>query len=198
MNPRRPRKTEPQDTRLGLLVRYEDIEPHLIHGELAGREWIHARATRADPSPYLQDTDVLDLHHAAFAHLYDWAGQIRRTEAGPGGIVHVRSYEVRTKLRELQHDFAAWYDALPDAWELTHAAELLARTHHNFEFIHPFPDTNGRTGRLLDHYVLWVCLGAVGETLEDSPQIVHLPDQHAVGDYFEALHEATNRRDYGP
>ena len=34
MNSRHPRKTEPQDTRYGLLVDYKDIEPHLIHGEL--------------------------------------------------------------------------------------------------------------------------------------------------------------------
>ena len=106
MNPRRPRKTEPQDTRLGLLVEYDQIEPHLIEGELRGREWIFARAQQPG-DPYLADSDILDLHAAAFSHLYDWAGAPRKSDAGPGGIVYVRYFEVRIKLRELQHDFRA-------------------------------------------------------------------------------------------
>lgn len=138
MTHRFARKTEPQDTRQGLLVAYEQIEPHLIRGELSGRAWLHARAS-ATGEPYLTDTDIFDLHAAAFAHLYDWAGTPRRSDVGPGGVVYVRSFEVRPKLRELQYDFRAWYDALPDSWELHDAAELIARTHHNFEYIHPFP-----------------------------------------------------------
>ena len=197
-DPRKPRKTEPQDTHFGLLVDYEHIEKHLINGELAGRAWIHARASDPNVSPYVTDHDIYDMHEAAFGHMYGWAGKPRLAEAGPGGIVYVRSFEVRPKMRELQYDFAAWYNTLPDPWELPDAAKLLALTHHQFEYIHPFVDTNGRSGRLLDHYVLWVSLGALGETLESSPQIVHFPNEKSVGDYYQALHEATNRREYEP
>jgi Fic family protein len=35
-------------------------------------------------------------------------------------------------------------------------ANVMADAHHRFQMIHPFKDTNGRTGRVLDHYVLWV------------------------------------------
>ena len=193
---RRPRKTQPQDTRLGLLIEYEEIEQHLITGEIAGRAWIYDRSRQPLTSPYLTDQDIYDLHKAAFSHLYDWAGLPRTEDVGPGGIVYVRSFEVRVKLRELGQDFRYWYAALDEAWTLPQAAELLARTHHGFEYIHPFPDTNGRTGRLLDHFVLWVSLGLSATRLANTPQLEHFPDAQAEGDYFEGLHDASNRRDY--
>lgn len=46
--------------------------------------------------------------------------------------------------------------------------------------------------------MLWVSLGAIGPTLEETPQIVHFPTDQSIGDYFEGLHEASNRRDYAP
>jgi len=196
MNPRQPRKTQPQDTRLGLLVAYDEIEPHLIDGEVLGRQWLHRRAMTPKISPYLTDEDVFELHRAAFGHLYAWAGTPRRNDVGPGGIVYVRSFEVRVRLRELGQDFRVWYDQLSENWTLIEAAELLARTHHNFEYIHPFPDTNGRTGRLLDQFVLWVSLGIAAPTLEASPQLIHFPNPQVEGDYFAGLHDASNRRDY--
>ena len=191
-----PRTTEPQDTLLGLLVTYSDIEPHLIEGEARGRDWIHRRATDPDADAYLTDWDILDMHTTAFGHVYAWAGKPRSTRAGPGGNVFVEPGDIRPKLRELKDNFRFWVDAMPDDYDLNDVALLLARTHHAFEYIHPFPDTNGRTGRLLDHFVLWVTLGYVGPTTLDSPQIVHFPDGTAVGDYFAGLHDASNRFDY--
>lgn len=38
-------------------------------------------------------------------------------------------------------------------------AHVIADAHHRFQWIHQFEDTNGRTGRVLDHYILRVTFG---------------------------------------
>ena len=56
------------------------------------------------------------------------------------------SRDVPQKMREL----ISWYQDEVDL----HPIEKAARFHGEFEMIHPFPDGNGRTGRLLLNYML--------------------------------------------
>ena len=62
--------------------------------------------------------------------------------------------------------------------------ELLARTHAEFERIHPFSDGNGRTGRLL--------LVALALRLKIAPPILKKERKHAYYKYLELAHAKEN------
>ena len=61
---------------------------------------------------------------------------------------------------------------------------------HRFQWIHPFRDTNGRTGRVLDHYLLWVTFSLRGGNRATSPAIEYFPTEREETEYYEGLVEA--------
>lgn len=129
-----------------------------------------------------------------FHSLFPWAGTPRDTERGPGGCVNVPPREVRIELRKLSDDLPFWLSAIGVEPDLAAIAGILADVHHKFQWIHPFHDTNGRTGRVLDHYLLWVTFGLHQETLEESLSIDYFPtDEHKLA-YYTGLIEADNYR----
>lgn len=196
------RKTEPLETLEGLLVDYEKIEPLLAEGEAKGRIWALNRAVsywQSEPdivAPVPLDEDIYALHRVMFEHIFAWAGKPRTKDKGPGGIVHVPFYEVRQqlKLRFKNLNFRISGHKVEEV-NIDFAAEIIAQAHHDFEYVHPFTDTNGRMGRTLDHYILWYTLGIVGIDLYTSPQILYFPDEEYEKMYFMALKEADNSGD---
>jgi fido (protein-threonine AMPylation protein) len=193
---RQRRETVPQDTRVGLLVDYASLKPHLAEAEVRGRAWIFERAAAAKlPYETPSDADVLELHRVMFAPIYEWAGKPRHEDRGPGGHVPVASRDVRIELAKLAGDLQTWVSEA--AWTggtIAMRAAVLADAHHRFQWIHPFPDTNGRTGRALDHFLLWVTFGAFGPDVQASLTLTHFPDTAAEDDYFDGLAEADNGR----
>lgn len=181
------RKTEPLETLEGLLIDYEEIEPYLATGEAKGRIWAFDQATaywNAEPdliAPIPSDEDIYTLHRAMFEHIFAWAGKPRKEEKGPGGIIHVHFYEVRQQLRlRFENLNFRIFGHRADEVDIEFAAEVIAQAHHDFEYVHPFTDTNGRTGRTLDHYILWYTLGIVGPDLYTSPQIQYFPNEERI------------------
>jgi fido (protein-threonine AMPylation protein) len=187
----RPRQTVPVDTRQGLATAYQHIEPRLVEAEDRGRVWCFEAA---EAGRELDDAVVLDLHRAMFAPLFTWAGTPRTDAFGPGGIEHVPHIEIRVELRKLAGDFAAWNAAIHAGSPLSEVATAIADLHHRVQWIHPFQDTNGRTGRVLDHFVLWSCFGLRSTAPETSPVIEYFPDAEAQTRYFQGLQEADNYR----
>ncbi len=184
---RQSRHTEPVDTKLGLIWSYEEIERYLSEGEVRGRAWLLSRAL--DPAFAGQiptDFDILDLHRVMFEPLFSWAGQTRKGDAGPGGKVPIHWTDVPSQLRNLVADAQHWRPAEDDTG-IDEIGDFVARVHHRFEFIHPFQDTNGRTGRVLDHYLLWVTFGLAGDDLAHSPVIEYFPSSAHVDAYYDGL-----------
>lgn len=184
--------TEPLHTVDGLLTRYEEIEAHLSEGEVRGRVWALERAqdpTFRGASP--TDSDILDLHEVMFAPLFDWAGKTRTEDRGPGGNVPVSWPTVRVELRQLTGDLRVWVGGLEGTDpSLAAVATIVADAHHRFQWIHPFYDTNGRTGRVVDHYLLWVTFQLVGSEFSAAPTLEYFPSEEYEGLYYDGLREA--------
>ena len=87
----------------------------------------------------LDERFVLHLHKRMFGDVWNWAGKFRLTERNIG----FNPYQIGPELRSLVDEARYWlvHDSFPPD-------ELVARFHHRLVLIHPFPNGNGRHGRL--------------------------------------------------
>jgi fido (protein-threonine AMPylation protein) len=193
---RQRRVTVPQQTRHGLLATYDELEPLLAEADARGRQWSYDRAVAAaEPYQTPEVADVLELHRVMFASIYDWAGELRKEDRGAGGDVHVPWQRVREEVVKLCGDWKVWVStAIWTGGTLAKIAAVIADAHHRFQWIHPFFDTNGRTGRVVDHLLLWQTFGAFGPDVQASLTLVYFPDAAAEDEYFDGLAEADNGR----
>jgi fido (protein-threonine AMPylation protein) len=176
------------------LTRFEDVDRVLSEGEVRGREWIHASArVIVSPQPTPTVEEIFELHGVMFAPIFDWAGAPRVQACGPGGVEHVSWLNVREELYKLAGDVSSWVSHMVDT-DLSSIARVVADFHHRFQWIHPLPDTNGRTGRVLDHLLLWRTFDLVGESLVYSPMIEHFPDEAHEAEYYGGLTDADHHR----
>lgn len=93
----------------------------------------------------LDDKYLRDLHRAMFGDVWDWAGRYRLRETNIG----VEPATISTAVRTLVADVRAWVDLTsydPD--------EVAVRFHHRLVSIHPFPNGNGRHGRVAADYLI--------------------------------------------
>jgi len=87
----------------------------------------------------LAERFLLSLHKRMLGRVWRWAGTIRDSDRNIGVAFH----QVRPQLRLLVEDAQYWVanaTFTPD--------EIAVRFHHRLVFIHPFPNGNGRHGRL--------------------------------------------------
>ena len=126
-------------------------------------------------NPYSID-DMLKAHHTMMAGLVDEAGIFRSKGVGVfDGTKAVHIAPPAERVRDLMNDLFVWLENSED--------HLLIKScvfHYEFEFIHPFADGNGRTGRLWQSLIL-------GKL---NPLFEHLPVENMVFANQQAYYDA--------
>ena len=102
----------------------------------AGNAWAY-RQRRKD---ILDDTFIKQLHGRMFGDVWAWAGDYRLTERNLG----IDPVRIPVDLRMVLNDARYWIEN-----ETYPPDEIAVRFHHRLVAIHPFPNGNGRTTRLM-------------------------------------------------
>jgi Fic-DOC domain mobile mystery protein B len=130
---------EPEE-REGLLQTWITYRDDLNEAEqaniAAGTAWAHRQCRR----DILTDTFTKLLHVRMFGDVWAWAGDYRRTERNIG----IGPTRIPVELRMVFDDARYWIEN-----ETYPPDEIAVRLHHRLVAIHPFPNGNGRTTRLM-------------------------------------------------
>lgn len=97
------------------------------------------------PSELLDDNYLRGLHRAMFGDVWKWAGTYRLRETNLG----IDPSQIPTAVHDLTYDTRTWLEQ-----HVYEPDELAVRFHHRLVFIHPFPNGNGRHGRVAADYLI--------------------------------------------
>ena len=127
-----------EEDRVGLVL------PEIAtRGDLYGAEQRNIARALLLPPPtarrLLDDRYLRGLHRAMFDQVWKWAGQYRLRETNIG----IEPSGIAVAVRLLVQDVAAWIE-----YETYKPDEICMRFHHRLVCIHPFPNGNGRHGRI--------------------------------------------------
>jgi Fic-DOC domain mobile mystery protein B len=145
----------------------------------AGVAWV-GRSRRKD---LLTEEFIKKLHTRMFGDVWTWAGDFRKTERNIG----IDPVRIPVELRTLLDDVRYWIDQKtfsPD--------EIAVCFHHRLVAIHPFPNGNGRTARLLADLLVeelggkpftWgrASLTNAGEARSSYIDALRAADRHDIG-----------------
>ena len=87
----------------------------------------------------LSDEYLRGLHRSMFKDVWRWAGQYRKRETNLG----IDPSQIAEAVRNLVDDVALWVNT-----DVFSPDESALRFHHRLVAIHPFPNGNGRHGRV--------------------------------------------------
>lgn len=105
-----------------------------------GLRWAFGKTLRRGQRADVLTEDFLyELHQKMFGAVWEWAGQVRKTDKNVG----IDKFQVRSEVRKLVEDARYWREN-----EVYAADDLAVRFHHRLVSIHPFPNGNGRHARM--------------------------------------------------
>ena len=134
----------------------------------------------------LAEEFVRKLHLKMFGNVWKWSGKYRKSDKNIG----VFWERIPEEIAKLLGDARFWAEERPMPDD-----DIGAVFHYRLELIHPFPNGNGRHGRLMTDLLMERVLGAErfswgGEKLSrDSDVRKH---------YIDALRTVDRSNDYGP
>lgn len=148
--------TSYKDTAFGIFPRSKLIKLE-IEGTKKGLEYLYdlfEREKKIRITPEL----ITKLHKISFGWIFPkWAGRYRKIQVTFSGKEALPYYQVRELISNLCQNLDERLKHLPKPDEENYILEivsLLAWFQHQFVFIHPFQDYNGRTARMLTILIL--------------------------------------------
>jgi Fic-DOC domain mobile mystery protein B len=149
---------------------------------LEALDWIEEGKT----GDILTENFVRKLHEKMFGRVWKWAGRYRLSDKNVG----IAWDRIPEEIAKLIGDARYWVDERPFPDD-----ETGARFHYRFELIHPFPNGNGRLGRLLTDLLMEKELGAGRFSWGGTD----LSRENGVRKrYLEAIREIDRSGDFGP
>lgn len=134
-----------EDDRRGLKLSYITTRGDLNEAEQANILKVRVRRRPPSARGLLDDLYLRELHRDMFGDVWSWAGTYRRFETSIG----VDPSRIATSVRNLVEDSKMWIAAGSESPQA-----LAVRFHHELVRIHPFPNGNGRHGRMASDYLL--------------------------------------------
>lgn len=164
------------EDRDGLIPTYISTRGELYEAEQRN---ITDALIRRDPSAtqILDDRYLRDLHKSMFGRVWEWAGKYRLRETSIG----IEPTAIGVEIRKLVEDAKVWLE-----YQTYDPIEIVIRFHHRLVQIHPFPNGNGRFGRVAAD-MLSVAIG--GSTLSWGSHL-DLGTDALRERYINALHAA--------
>ncbi len=148
--------TSYKETALGILPRLRLVKLEL-EGTKKGLEYIHYLVAKGSVSTVTPGL-ICTLHKVSFGWIFPkWAGKYRTIGVTFSGKEAIAYYKIAQLIQNHCNDLEERLKHLPKTGEenfIIKVVELLAWFQHQFVFIHPFQDYNGRAARMLTTFIL--------------------------------------------
>ena len=140
-----------------------------------------AKRSRLVRKELLSPSTLFRLHKEMLQDVWDWAGQVRRTEKNIG----VAPHQIAPSLLNLCQDAQYWIEHKVYNWE-----EIAVRLHHRLVLIHPLANGNCRHARITADLLL--SLHEQGTLTWGRSELTQ--NDETRKEYLGALREADNDR----
>ncbi len=155
MTKRHKGETSYKETVFGIIPR-----SRLIPLEIEGikKAWDFVLSQHSRGKIPITPLSLQKIHKVSFGWIFpEMGGKFRNIEVVVSKHKPPRSYQVATLMKDFTEDLKVRLKYLPNidnANFLSELTDLLSWAHHQFLWIHPFADYNGRIGRLLINIIL--------------------------------------------